>query len=87
MSSNGFSKESSELVKRIRNLPFVTFADEESVNCVNKRNFQSSLNYNKNGNCYVACVTLGRSSYKIRISVQGNRPSPQYEKKIKKLLN
>jgi hypothetical protein len=85
MPNNNFSKESSELVNKIRNLNFVKEAHTESVNPVNKHNFENTINYNKKEGYYNMSVTLGRSNYKIRINV--DKPNPKYEKCLKRLIN
>jgi hypothetical protein len=85
MSNNNFSKESSELINKIRNLPFVKEAHTESVNPVNKHNFENTLNYNKKEGTYCVSVTLGKSNYKMVVSV--DKPNPKYEKCLKRLIN
>lgn len=82
--SNIFSKESYDLVNRIRNLSFVKGAHTESSNPINKHNFQNTISYNKNAGGYYMNVTLGKTNYKILVRV--DRPNPKVEKSLKKLI-
>ena len=74
--------ESSELIKKIMELDFVSGAHIESMNSVCAGNFNNTLNY-KDGK-YNAKVNLGGHCYKLSIDIKGNRPNPRYEKLIKK---
>jgi hypothetical protein len=82
--SNIFSKESSELINKIRELPFVKGAHTESSKQVNKHNFQNTINYNKNVGGYYMNITLGKTNYKILVRV--DKQNPKYEKCLKKLI-
>lgn len=86
MSKNNFPKESSALIKQIRDLDFVSSAHTESMNGINKHNIESTISFNKKEKCYYANINFRGHSYKIHIDVQGNKPNPKYEKKIKKLF-
>jgi hypothetical protein len=84
MSDKNYPIESSELVKKIRKLDFVREAHTEGMNGVCAKNFNNTLNYNKDINGYIAKVNLKGHSYKLSIIVEGNRPNPRYEKLIKR---
>ncbi|MGY4884022.1 MAG: hypothetical protein ACP5NZ_00395 [Nanobdellota archaeon] len=83
MAKNNYPVESSELIKKIRGLDFVREAHTESMNGICTKNFNNSLVYNKDTNAYLAKVNFKGHCYKIAIMVEGNRPNPRYEKKIK----
>lgn len=82
MINNNYPIESSELIKKIRGLNFVKEAHTESMNGICTKNFNNSLEYKNNG--YLAKVNFKGHSYKLSITVDGNRPNPRYEKLIKR---
>lgn len=82
MANNNYPVKSSELIKKIKGLDFVTDANIESMNGICTKNFNNSLEYKNNG--YIAKVNLKGHSYKVLIEIKGNRPNPRYEKLIKK---
>ena len=82
--NNHYPIESSELIKKIRSLEFVKEAHTEAMNGICTKNFNNSLVYNKEINGYLARVNLNGHSYKLSITVDGNRPNPRYEKLIKR---
>lgn len=84
MTNNNYPAESSELIKKIRKLDFVKEAHTESMNGICSKNFNNNLMYNKETNTYLAKVNFKGHSYKLSITVEGNRPSPKYEKLIKR---
>ncbi|HPD82003.1 MAG TPA: hypothetical protein PK357_02790 [Candidatus Pacearchaeota archaeon] len=84
MANNDYPVESSELVRKIRKLDFVKEAHTEVMNGICLRNFNNTLFYKKETGEYIAKVNLKGHSYKIIISINGNRPNPKYEKMIKK---
>ncbi len=84
MSNKNYPVESSELIKKIRKLDFVREAHTEGMNGICSKNFNNTLIYNKETNGYIAKVNLNGHSYKLSISVEGNRPNPRYEKLIKR---
>ena len=84
--NNGFSKESSELIRKLRELDFVNETHTESVNLLNSHNYENTLIYNKKTEKYIASVRVGGRKYTIPIKVKGNKPNPKYEKQIKKLV-
>jgi hypothetical protein len=87
MPNNNYPIESSELIKKIRNLDFVREAHTEGMNGVCTKNFNNSLMYNKESGAYIAKVNLKGHSYKLLIRVDGNRSNPRYEKLIKRCFN
>ncbi len=87
MSGNNYPKESSELVEKLEALDFVNGSVEiESVGKLNSRNFNNKLIYNKSAGKYIANVSCCGNSYKISIPVNGNRPNPKFERKLKKVF-
>lgn len=84
MSNKDYPIESSELIKKIRNLEFVKLAKIESMNGICKKNFNNTVNY-KEGS-YTAKVNLNGHCYKLSIQIKDNRPNPKYERSIKKVL-
>lgn len=85
MEKNDYPKEASQLIKKIEGLGFAG-AKIESINKLNSKNFNNTLIYNKNENKYLANISCGGNNYKISIPINGNRPNPKYEKKLKKVF-
>ncbi len=79
-------KESSKLIEMIEKLNFVIRADIESITNISHRNFDNTLVYNKNLKQYIANISYQGHNYKVSIKVDGNKPNPKYEKKIKKVF-
>ena len=87
MSNNDYPKEASELVKKINELDFVGGGVKiESVGKINSRTFNNTLTFNKCIKKYIANVSCCANNYKLSIPVKGNRPSPKYEKQLKKIF-
>ncbi len=82
---NGFSKESLELIWKIRSLDFIAEAHTLNSEALNKRNFKTTLKYQGEGK-YCFEVNYKNVHYKILIEINENRPNSRYEKKIKKLF-
>lgn len=87
MSNQNYPIESSELIKKIRKLEFVREAHIEVMNGICAKNFNNTLFYKKENNEYIAKVNLNGHSYKMAITIDGNRPNPKYEKLIKRCFN
>lgn len=87
MSNKNYPRESSELVRKIGALDFVSGEVKiESVGKINSKNFNNSLIFNKNTKKYIANVSCCGSNYKLCIPIEGNKPNPRYEKKLKKVF-
>jgi len=87
MLNNNYPKESSELIKKIEAIDFVDGKVEiESVGKLNARNFNNTLLYNKNMGRYIANVSCCGNNYKLSIPINGNKPNPKFEKKLKKVF-
>ena len=86
MSNQNHSEESSQLIKKISGLDFVRSAEINSVTNISCRNFTSTLAYHKNSGWYIANISRCGRNYKVLIEVEGNKPNPKYEKKLKKVF-
>ena len=82
---NKKSKES-KLVDKFKGLDFIRNVEISSITNINSRNFENTLVYNKNLKKYIANINFSGHDYKISISVEGNRPNPKYERKLRKLI-
>ena len=85
--SHDYPKEVSDLIKEIEDLKFVNEVrlkgNPSPVNC---RDYENTLTFSKNDLAYIASVRILGSKYKFKILIDGNRPNPCYEKKIKKFF-
>ena len=82
---NKKSKES-ELIKKFKRFDFIKNIEISSITNINCRNFENTIVYNKNLRKYIANINFSGHNYKILINVEGERPNPRYERKLKKVF-